>query len=448
MLQQSISYQAGYNMRVLTIIQNKSQLEDRYGKAGALTLMANHALMIMYAPSPVVQSDANEYSEMLGYQTVKNKNKSRSFAGNFGGSGSRSESVSDQRRALMLPQELKELGQWREIVSLENCKPILCDKIKYFEDPAFTARINWETPAIPIQDVDTFVAKLEDRRRDLTAADAKLPAEELAAKTVGLDEAPDLPANVNELSEAELDDVLEQTAQGFCDAVVKEPLDRDKFRMEKEAAAAAAQSIFGSSEDESADGTDGFDLVDETQPASGPRSEAEPVSREEAEQQETADLLAMFAGDTTTEDEPQESDAGADADISGEKTAAQEVTLNLSPDQSEENNDEPDGISAPTLAPEQENAASGDTASDSAQAAGEAAGTAGRSAHTKDQERNQDLAANEEDPEAAAQAQLLAKLGFDDEAPDDAPENLSAEAQETLNTLGFSSETEDEARQA
>ena len=70
MIQQSISYQAGYNMRVLTIIQNKSQLEDKYGKSGALTLMANHALMIMYAPSPVVQSDANEYSEMLGYQTV------------------------------------------------------------------------------------------------------------------------------------------------------------------------------------------------------------------------------------------------------------------------------------------------------------------------------------------------------------------------------------------
>lgn len=87
---QSISYQAGYNMRVLTIIQNKSQLEDVYGKPGALTLMSNHALMIMYAPSPVVQSDANEYSEMLGYQTVKNTSHSRSF----GKQGSRSDSTS------------------------------------------------------------------------------------------------------------------------------------------------------------------------------------------------------------------------------------------------------------------------------------------------------------------------------------------------------------------
>ena len=159
MIQQAISYQAGYNMRVLTIIQNKSQLEDKYGKAGAITLMANHALMIMYAPSPVVQSDANEYSEMLGYETVKSKNKSKSFSG-VGGNGSRSESESDQKRALMLPQEIKELGQWREIVSLENCKPILCDKIKYFEDPAFLERINKPVPKIPTRSVNDFIKEM------------------------------------------------------------------------------------------------------------------------------------------------------------------------------------------------------------------------------------------------------------------------------------------------
>lgn len=157
MIQQAISYQAGYNMRVLTIIQNKSQLEDKYGKAGAITLMANHALMIMYAPSPVVQSDANEYSEMLGYETVKSTNKSRSTSGAMTGSSSSSESVSDQKRALMLPQEIKELGRWKEIVSLENCKPILCDKIKYFEDPNFIARTKFKVPQIPVHDVHLFM---------------------------------------------------------------------------------------------------------------------------------------------------------------------------------------------------------------------------------------------------------------------------------------------------
>lgn len=168
MIAKSISYQAGYNMRVLTIIQNKSQLEDVYGKSGAVTLMSNHALMIMYAPSPVVQSDAKEYSEMLGDTTVKSKSKSHSYSKQ----SSHSDSISDQKRALMLPQEIKEIGRWREIVSLENCKPIFCDKIKYFEDPDFTDKINWELgKKIPEIDVKDFLAELEGRLRPVTAED-------------------------------------------------------------------------------------------------------------------------------------------------------------------------------------------------------------------------------------------------------------------------------------
>ena len=170
MIAKSISYQAGYNMRVLTIIQNKSQLEDVYGKSGAVTLMSNHALMIMYAPSPVVQSDAKEYSEMLGDTTVKSKSKSHSYSKQ----SSHSDSVSDQKRALMLPQEIKEIGRWREIVSLENCKPIFCDKIKYFEDPDFTDKINWELDEkhqIPVIDVNDFLAELQGRMRPVKAGD-------------------------------------------------------------------------------------------------------------------------------------------------------------------------------------------------------------------------------------------------------------------------------------
>ncbi|WP_251451631.1 type IV secretory system conjugative DNA transfer family protein [Parasutterella muris] len=164
MIKQAVSYMAGYNMRLLTIIQNKSQLEDVYGKAGAITLLSNHALMIMYAPSPATQSDANEYSEMLGFQTVKSKSRSS-------GKGGGSTSESDQRRALMLPQEIRELGQDNEIVTLENTKPIFCKKIKYYEDPVFTKRANWQVPEIPFRDVDLFVAKLEARIRAATESE-------------------------------------------------------------------------------------------------------------------------------------------------------------------------------------------------------------------------------------------------------------------------------------
>lgn len=193
---QSISYQAGYNMRVLTIIQNKSQLEDVYGKPGALTLMSNHALMIMYAPSPVVQSDANEYSEMLGYQTVKNTSHSRSF----GKQGSRSDSTSDQKRALMLPQELKEMDMWEEIVSLEHTKPIRCAKIKYFEDPTFTARVDWKVPEIPLVDLDEFIKNTKAGAKILTEpATAKNEQQTPDIDSIGADDVPTQDELINTL---------------------------------------------------------------------------------------------------------------------------------------------------------------------------------------------------------------------------------------------------------
>lgn len=195
-ISQSISYQAGYNMRVLTIIQNKSQLEDVYGKPGALTLMSNHALMIMYAPSPVVQSDANEYSEMLGYQTVKNTSHSRSF----GKQGSRSDSTSDQKRALMLPQELKEMDMWEEIVSLEHTKPIRCAKIKYFEDPTFTARVDWKVPEIPLVDLDEFIKNTKAGAKILTEpATAKNEQQTPDIDSIGADDVPSQDELINSL---------------------------------------------------------------------------------------------------------------------------------------------------------------------------------------------------------------------------------------------------------
>jgi type IV secretion system protein VirD4 len=174
---------AGYNLRLLPIIQSLAQLESVYGKEDARTMVTNHALQIYYAPRE--QKDAVDYSEMLGYETVKGKSTSRQMGD---GRGGRSESSSDQRRALLLPQEIKEIGQWKEIISLENTKPILCDKIKYFEDPVFTARL-LPAPTVPLLDLDTHTAKVQGRTRALTVNDLRdgsIPLERLALDTASL----------------------------------------------------------------------------------------------------------------------------------------------------------------------------------------------------------------------------------------------------------------------
>ncbi|HPH05817.1 MAG TPA: type IV secretory system conjugative DNA transfer family protein [Methylotenera sp.] len=168
----SVGHIAGYNLRLLPIIQSVAQLESatNYGKDDARTLMTNHALHIVYAPRD--QKDANEVSESLGYFTEKSTSLSRPKGFSKSGGGG-SVSTSDQRRALLLPQEVKEIGQWKEIIFLENVKPILCDKIRYYDDPEFISRVI-KAPAVKSINIALFIAKISKRLRDMDDSEMDL----------------------------------------------------------------------------------------------------------------------------------------------------------------------------------------------------------------------------------------------------------------------------------
>ena len=298
MIAQAVSYMAGYNMRLLTIIQHKSQLEDVYGKAGALTLLSNHALMVMYAPSPTVQSDAQEYSEMLGYETVKSRSRTSSMQ-------SSSTSTSDQRRALMLPQEIRELGQTREIVSLENCKPILCDKIRYYEDPDFTCRAHLPPPSIPKQDIDTFIAKIENRTRPMTAGEMAAPSE--AAAKVVLEGLQELPQSAVAWGQDEV--------ESFVDFDVQAALSSLTFAPRTEVPRGISSDGIADQETKDALVADIFDVTDtdsnetsESLQNSGPATVADAIT-------DLADHL------TASEDEVAESSDELDTDTAAEDSA-------------------------------------------------------------------------------------------------------------------------------
>ena len=207
MISQAIAYMAGYNMRLLTIIQSMTQLASAYGKDDAETIRANHSLLIMYAPNPTQQSLANEYSEMLGTQTVKSKSTSK-------GKGSTSTSESDQRRSLLLPQEIKGIGDKKEIVVLNkgSAKPILCQKIRYYKDPNFECRQRWETPFVPVQDVETFTASLDERVNQVLATEL---TEEDSRKIAGVNDLPDIP---KELAETPDSDWSNEQIQNYVEA--------------------------------------------------------------------------------------------------------------------------------------------------------------------------------------------------------------------------------------
>jgi type IV secretion system protein VirD4 len=47
-----------------------------------------------------------------------------------------------ERRALMLPQELKAMGPEKEVFLYEGIPhPVMCEKIRYYQDKHFTRRL-------------------------------------------------------------------------------------------------------------------------------------------------------------------------------------------------------------------------------------------------------------------------------------------------------------------
>lgn len=178
----SAAFLAGYNLRLLTVIQAMSQLDAVYGEKEARTFATNHGLQILFAPRE--QRDANEYSEMLGHFTEQASSHGRSRSGGSRGQTTISRNDSQQRRALLLPQEFKELGSERLVVIMEGCKPILGEKIRYFQEQVFQERLRPAHP-VPQMDMDLHLARVQQRWHH--AGEDRAPGEKLPFDALAYD---------------------------------------------------------------------------------------------------------------------------------------------------------------------------------------------------------------------------------------------------------------------
>jgi len=145
----SAAFIAGYNLRLLTIIQSTAQLKNPslYGREGAETLLANHAVRVIFPPT--TREEANEYSELLGTFTMDVTSSNRSGRGAVSlHSASYGESVSGQRRALLMPQELRKLSKKSTIVVKQGIEPAMCEKAYYYSDAIFLQRLAATSPAL------------------------------------------------------------------------------------------------------------------------------------------------------------------------------------------------------------------------------------------------------------------------------------------------------------
>jgi len=134
---------AGYGLRLLPVIQSPSQLRAEYGPDVADEIMTNCGVEVVFTPKEL--KVAQDLSERLGYYTYEGRSKSRPT---FVGSGKWTTTASEQRRALMLPQELLQMSRDALIVLRGGIPPIKGSKIYFFNSGDFTRRV-LPPPVVP-----------------------------------------------------------------------------------------------------------------------------------------------------------------------------------------------------------------------------------------------------------------------------------------------------------
>jgi type IV secretion system protein VirD4 len=144
----AFAYVAGYGLRLLPVLQSPAQLRAEYGADLAEEIIANCGVEVAFAPKEL--KVAQDLSERLGSYTYAARATNRPAGLS---SGRRSQTQSDQRRPLMLPQELIQMPPDRLIVLRAGLPPVRGRKIVYWRERAFRARLA-PPPIVPAPAVE------------------------------------------------------------------------------------------------------------------------------------------------------------------------------------------------------------------------------------------------------------------------------------------------------
>jgi type IV secretion system protein VirD4 len=199
----AIAFLRGYGVRLLPIFQSPSQVREVYGEDAAKNFFQNHAVRICYTPADM--DVAAEISKEMGNFTVKVKSTSRS--GGMSKDRSRSVSISEQSRALMLPQEVKDIKDDEELVFARGCPPIRATKIRWYLDPTFKSRV-LPVPEIPVAPLPVIAPIVYPVREEKSDDEAAVPTEDVP-------QAADVPSDDAEASDA--GDITEEEAESIAD---------------------------------------------------------------------------------------------------------------------------------------------------------------------------------------------------------------------------------------
>jgi type IV secretion system protein VirD4 len=163
-LANAFSYVAGYGLRMLPAFQSIEQIQGVYGDKVAADIERNCAVRLVLRPAGL--PEAKKISDQLGSYTFKARSRS---TGTWGGGGSTAES--DQRRPLMLPQEVELLPENDLIVFRRGMYAIYGKKVRYYAEKTLAARTKIPPPEMPPIHIDTTLAAKSLRVIAATAGD-------------------------------------------------------------------------------------------------------------------------------------------------------------------------------------------------------------------------------------------------------------------------------------
>lgn len=127
---------AGYGVKICTVVQNITQLNEIYTKDGTNKILSNSQVQIFMTPSDY--DTAKLLSDTIGTTTIKTSSVS-SNGGLFSSGGSTSTSY--QQRNLMNPDEILRLPKDKnQLVFVQGHKPLMAKKIRWFKEPFFKKR--------------------------------------------------------------------------------------------------------------------------------------------------------------------------------------------------------------------------------------------------------------------------------------------------------------------
>lgn len=178
-LANAFSYVAGYGLRMLPAFQSLEQIQGVYGDKVAADIERNCAVRLVLRPAGL--AEAKKISDQLGSYTYKARSRSMGTWG--GGGGSTSES--DQRRPLMLPQEVELLPEDDLIVFRRGMYATYGKKVRYYVEHKLSERTKIPAPQMPRIRVNPAIAA-----NSLRVIEATQVAEHTHAPSAGTAPAP------------------------------------------------------------------------------------------------------------------------------------------------------------------------------------------------------------------------------------------------------------------